>query len=241
MQNDAATGGTATARETISPARTALTRVWDAPTRLFHWMLVVLVATSWWSGATSQPKIHVASGLMVVWLLLFRIYWGFFGSSLSRFSAFVTGPGAVKAYAQTFFSRSASGHLGHNPLGGWSVLVMLVLLLAQVSFGVFSVDIDGLMSGPMSYLMKFRQGRMAAEVHGVIFYFILAAIVLHVLAILFYFFFKKENLVNAMVTGRKAVALNAAAPLTFFGFKRAAIGIILTAVFVWALANGFRF
>ena len=100
----------------------SLTRIWDVPTRLFHWVLVVLFGVSWWSGETSQPKIHVLSGLLVTALLLFRIYWGFAGSSLSRFSAFVTGPGSIKTYAATMFQRSASGHMGHNPIGGWSVL-----------------------------------------------------------------------------------------------------------------------
>jgi len=216
-------------------------RVWDAPTRVFHWLLVALIAASWWSGANAVPRVHVFSGLAVVGLLVFRIYWGFFGSTLCRFASFTTGPRTVLAYARALLKSQASGHIGHNPLGGWSVLAMLGLLATQVGFGLFAVDIDGLANGPLSHLVTFREGRAAARIHAIVFNVLLAAIALHVLAIIFYFFFKKENLVGPMVTGHKKYKQKIEARLMFYGFQRAVIGIVLAGVVVVVLLWGFRF
>lgn len=174
-------------------------KVWDGGVRLFHWALVALVAGSWWSGEERDFEWHRPAGYAILALLLFRIVWGFVGSTTARFSDFLRGPGAIAAHIRGRLPAKA----GHNPLGGWSVAAMLVLLLAQVGLGLFAVDVDGLDSGPFSYLVDFDTGRWAAEMHHLVFNLLLAVIALHILAIAYYRVVKRENLVKPMVSGTR--------------------------------------
>lgn len=176
--------------------------VWDAPTRLFHWALVLLLGAMWWTGENRMLDWHRLAGYALVALLLFRLAWGFAGSTTARFASFVRSPGAVARYAaQDLFRRDAAVQPGHNPLGGWSVVAMLLLLLAQALLGFVAVDIDGLESGPFSYLVDFDTGRLAAEWHQLLFNVLLGIIGLHVVAVAFYLVWRRENLVQPMVTG----------------------------------------
>lgn len=108
------------------------TRIWDPTIRLFHWLLVALIAFSWWSGEQHDMDNHRLSGYAILALLVFRVFWGFAGPRTARFSSFVRGPGAVLAYVKGLGSRK--GHLadGHNPLGGWSVIAMLAVIALMV-------------------------------------------------------------------------------------------------------------
>jgi cytochrome b len=171
--------------------------VWDAPTRLFHWLLVGLIGFSWWSAEARHMDWHQLSGLAVCGLLIFRILWGFLGAGTSRFRQFVRGPRAVWAYLR----GRAPSTVGHNPLGGLSVIALLLALSAQVVSGLLAVDIDGIESGPLSYLVDFEQGRLAAQVHAVSFKIVQALVGLHVLAIAFYLVARRRNLTAAMLTG----------------------------------------
>src|SRR4029078_4535731 len=126
-------------------------RVWDLPTRLFHWTLVVLVGLSWWSAENDQQDLHLYLGYGVLSLLLFRIGWGLAGSSTARFSSFVRGPGAVVRYVRNRFHWPLAGHA---PLGALSVLALLALLFVIVGTGLFAADEDGLFSGPLAYLVS---------------------------------------------------------------------------------------
>jgi cytochrome b len=201
-------------------------RVWDAPTRLFHWLLVGLIGFSWWSAETHHMDWHQLSGLTVCGLLVFRILWGLVGASTSRFSQFVRGPRAIWAYL-----RGRAPHtIGHNPLGALSVIALLAALGAQVVSGLFAVDIDGIESGPLSYLVDFEQGRLAARVHAVSFNIVQALVVLHVLAILFYLVVKRRNLIGAMITGSQAT--NDATPVQV---SKAAWWRVVLAVAIGAL------
>jgi cytochrome b len=173
-------------------------RVWDLPTRLFHWLLVVLVAFSWWSAENREMDWHRWSGSIVLGLLVFRLIWGLIGGSTARFGQFLRRPGAVAAYLR---SGPAEAPAGHNPLGGYAVLAMLLVVLAQVGTGLFAVDVDGLESGPLSFLVSFDQGRIAAGVHEVSFNLLLGLIALHLLAITFYTFVRKQALLRRMITG----------------------------------------
>ncbi|MEO6092068.1 MAG: cytochrome b/b6 domain-containing protein [Novosphingobium sp.] len=176
----------------------AAASVWDAPTRLFHWLLAGLFAFSWWSAETGQMEWHQRSGLAIFLLLTFRLLWGMVGSSTSRFSNFLRGPRGVAAYL-----RGEEPPLpGHNPLGGWSVIAMLTLLCLQVGTGLLAVDVDGIESGPLSYLVSFDQGRSAAGIHHLSFNLLLALIGLHILTIAFYLIVRRRNLVGRMLTGR---------------------------------------
>jgi cytochrome b len=177
--------------------------VWDVPIRLFHWGLVALIGFAWWSAEQRELAWHRLAGYGILTLLLFRVGWGLWGSTTARFSHFVRGPKAVGAYATGILQRRAHPHIGHNPLGGWSIVALLGLLLIQVLLGLFAVDVDGMESGPLSYLVDFDMGRWAAETHDLTFNLLLGLIGLHLLAILFYRIYRREDLVGPMVHGRK--------------------------------------
>jgi len=184
-------------RNTDRPTRVA---VWDLPTRLFHWLLVALIGFSWWSGKNDHVEWHLWSGLAVLSLLIFRILWGFVGSSTARFSSFVRGPSAVFGYL-----RGEWRGIGHNPLGALSVVALLALLLAQVGLGLVSTDDDGLVEGPLAYLISYDASEEAADLHEDLFDVLLIFIALHIAAVLFYALFKRKNLVGPMITGRAAI------------------------------------
>lgn len=216
-------------------------RTWDLPVRLFHWLLVGLLAFSWWSGEKHEMEWHRLSGYAVLTLLVFRLFWGFAGSRTARFRQFVRGPGTVMAYARTLGSRGGHASDGHNPLGGWSVIAMLAALLAMVVAGLFAVDVDGFESGPLADWVSFDQGRAAAEVHEAVFTAILALTALHVAAIVFYLAVKRRNLVRPMMTGHRACGETDMAEDVHWSPPRALIGLALAGVVAWAVSTGFRF
>jgi cytochrome b len=173
-------------------------RIWDVPTRLFHWLLVVLLGLMWWSGKSERMQLHLLAGSCIVGLLVFRIIWGFVGGSTARFANFLSGPRTVMRYIKGHAARS----LGHNPLGGWSVVAMLALLCVQVGLGLFASDEDGLNAGPLSHFVTFDQAVKLGRNHALIFNLILAMVALHVAAILFYALVRRRDLVRPMLHGR---------------------------------------
>ncbi|MDD3799066.1 MAG: cytochrome b/b6 domain-containing protein [Novosphingobium sp.] len=214
-------------------------KVWDAPVRLFHWALAGLIGCAWWTGEQGMLDWHRLTGYAILTLLLFRLAWGFAGSTTARFSQFLRGPRAVAAYlAQGLFQRGTPARPGHNPAGGWSVLAMLSLLFAQVALGFFAVDVDGLESGPFAYLVDFDTGRAAAQAHHLVFNLLLALIALHVLAIAWYRLFKRENLVGAMLTGSREWT-GQAPPLRFASPLLALVLVLAAGLGVWALIRFF--
>jgi cytochrome b len=204
-------------------------RVWDGPTRLVHWSLVALVTLSWWTAENGRMDWHRYSGYAMLGVLIFRVYWGFVGSSTARFAQFVKGPGAIAEYLR---SRQYAAAPGHNPIGALSVLALLALLIAQVGLGLFAVDIDGLESGPLSHLVSFDTGRLCAEIHEWVFNALMVLVTLHVAAILFYLVFRKENLIGAMITGAKEGATNGKPALHFVSWWVALVGIAIAAAVV---------
>lgn len=175
--------------------------VWDLPTRLFHWLLVGLIAFSWWSAEEHEDQLHIWSGLAVLTLLVFRLLWGLFGSSTARFAGFVRGPSGIRAYL-----RGEWRGIGHNPLGALSVVALLGLLAFQVALGLVASDEDGLMQGPLSHLVGVEASEQAAELHEAMFNVLLVFIGLHVAAILFYALVRRKNLVRPMISGRARIA-----------------------------------
>lgn len=176
--------------------------VWDLPTRLFHWLLVALVAFQWASaeGLVSDMDTHAFMGYALLTLLLFRLLWGFFGSETARFSHFIKGPKAILAYLKA----PPPFHIGHNPLGALSVIALLTVLLVQAITGLFSTD-DILTEGALAHLISDDGRSLATEIHEVNFNILLALIALHITAILFYRFAKGHNLVKPMITGTMEV------------------------------------
>lgn len=183
-------------RKASNPAKV---RVWDLPTRLFHWVLVALIALSWWTAETSRDDLHIWSGSAVLALILFRLLWGLFGSSTARFSSFVRGPRAVAGYL-----RGRWHGIGHNPLGALSVVALLLLVAVQVAFGLFASDEDGLVQGPLAHLVSADSSGAATDLHDTMFDVLLIFIAVHVAAILYYRL-RGKKLLGPMITGRAEI------------------------------------
>lgn len=216
-------------------------RVWDFPTRLFHWALVVLVAFSWWSGENHDMDRHRLSGYAILALVVFRLFWGFAGSATARFAQFLRGPGTVGAYARGLLTRRHTPSFGHNPMGGWSVVALLLTLFAMVGAGLFAVDVDGLESGPLSDYVSFDAGRQASELHEAAFGVLLALVALHLIAIVYYRVVLKTNLVRPMITGKGVPAPQAPVQPVKASPGRALIGVVLAGAIAWAISTGLRF
>jgi cytochrome b len=213
-------------------------KVWDGPVRIVHWLLVVLIGFSWWA-SEDHLNWHRWSGYAVIGLVLFRIYWGFAGGGAARFSSFVKGPKAIAAYASQVTRRDVAVTPGHNPLGALSVLAFLAVLLVQVGTGLFVVDIDAFEGGPLSDRVSYDTGRALAEVHELSFRALQALVVLHVAALLFYWLWKRTNLVGGMITGKRTLPSDpglAGAPVW-----RLVVGVVLAAAIAWGLSKGLRF
>jgi len=212
-------------------------KLWDGPVRLVHWALVALLAFSWWA-SEDHLNWHRWSGYTILGLLAFRIYWGFAGSGAARFSSFVKGPRATLGYARTLMDRAPVDVPGHNPLGAWSVIAFLVVLVVQVSTGLFAVDVDAFEAGPLSDRVSFETGREIAEIHELSFRVLQGLVVLHVAAVLFYWLYKRTNLIGPMITGRRAFPSDpglAGAPLW-----RLVLGVVLAAALAWFVSKGLR-
>lgn len=213
-------------------------RVWDLPTRLFHWALVACVlgqfATAYAPG--SWIEWHARLGYTVFTLLLFRVVWGFVGGRWSRFASFVYSPGSVVNYLR---GRAHPDHLiGHNPLGAGSVFAMLAFLLAQVATGLFGDD-EIAFTGPLNRFVTSSKGLAATWYHKRIGqWMIIGLVLLHVLAILYYLWKKKDNLIKAMVGGDKAVGRPAPSSRDDASSRLTALLVFgVCAAFVYGLVN----
>lgn len=187
-------------------------RVWDRPTRIFHWLLVILFVVCFISGRQERFDIHIVAGQALLVLVVARVLWGLVGSETSRLRRLVHSPAEIVAYLRVVFRRKPDRHAGHNPLGGLSVLAMLAALLAQAGLGLFAADVDGLHEGPLSFLVTYDLAREAAELHGLVVDILLVLVGLHLAAIVFHLLYKRENLTGPMVTGRANVAEKFEAP-----------------------------
>lgn len=222
------------AKEALASDTSLAVPVWDLPVRLVHWSLVLLIAFSWWSAEYGEIEWHIRSGLSILFLLLFRILWGFLGSSTARFGSFVTGPRKLAAYL-----RDPSGWrgIGHSPLGALSVVALLSLLTLQVGFGLPLSDENGVVTGPLNRLVSFDTAEWAHEVHEWLFNLLLALIALHVAAI-FYYRWRGKRLVRTMVTGRSLDYPLDTEAMVLAGPARLALCLALAGGTTWWIANG---
>lgn len=181
-------------------------RIWDLPTRLFHWSLaaciVGLAATGYTGG--SAMNWHARIGYAVLTLLLFRLVWGVVGGRWSRFSSFIYSPRSVINYLR---GRPHPDHLiGHNPLGAASVFAMIAVLLAQVATGLVGDD-DTSFTGPLNRFVQSGKGLAATWYHKRVGQWLLLALVLlHIGAVLYYLIRRKDNLIKAMIDGDKTLS-----------------------------------
>lgn len=209
-------------------------RVWDVPVRLFHWTLVILIATSYFSGRAGGDwmQVHFWSGYTILTLLLFRIVWGFVGSTTARFSDFVRGPSAAFRHLAELVGTDRPRDAGHNPLGGAMVVVLIFAVLAQVTAGLFSADTDmGTVNGPLTKLVSDKFIEKATAFHGFWINVLLALVAVHVLAAIVYLVWKRQNLIGAMIHGRKpiddVVHPGQPAPRLQFASGRLAISLLI--------------
>lgn len=176
--------------------------IWDFPTRLFHWMLVLSISWSWISIEILEDlEQHFWAGYTVLGLLVFRILWGCVGTYYARLKSLFFPPSEIIAYAKSLTLPSSKKYPGHNPLGSLAVLAMLTLLAAQVGTGLFSTD--DYSYGPLASLVSLDTIDRLTELHKSNFDLLQILIGVHVLAILAHNIFKKENLTAAMFSGRK--------------------------------------
>ena len=177
-------------------------RVWDAPIRLIHWAVVVLVLVSFISAQLGWMQIHLVSGYVMLTALLFRLVWGFAGSETARFRAFLVSPVKGLRHLSAFSRREPDTEIGHNAAGGWIVLVILLLLGLQVATGLGANNDHGT-EGPLAKYLGKQLSNRVSEAHSVNFWLIVAAIVVHMLAVAAYAWLKGQNLLRPMITGKK--------------------------------------
>src|ERR1043165_1943835 len=217
-------------------------RVWDLPVRVLHWLLVIGIGVCWWTGINNELEYHLWSGYAILWIVLMRLYWGLVGSSTARFVNFVRGPKAILDYASTLHRRDTPHSYGHNALGAISIVLMLGLVLTEVGLGLFAVDVDGLYSGPLSRYVTLKQGRHLAHSPSYWFEILSWVIGLHLAAVLFYFIYKRQNLVVPMITGkRQGRHQGGHEEMTIAPLWRFVIGAVAATAIVYAVSIGFYF
>ena len=183
-------------------------RIWDLPTRLFHWLLVMAVIGSFVSVKLGGNAMiwHGRFGYIVLALIFFRLIWGFVGTHHARFAQFIKSPNVILAYL-----KNPSETLGHSPLGAISVLVLLGLFLTQALAGLFASD-DIAFDGPLAKYVASTWVELLTSFHRLNEWVLLSLVGVHIGAILYYKYAKRINLTSAMITGDKE--LEGAASLT---------------------------
>jgi cytochrome b len=205
--------------------------VWDWPVRAFHWLLVLCVAGAW---VTHYAGIewfdwHRRLGYVSLVLVAFRIAWGFAGTRHARFTSFLRGPRAIAAYLR---GAGEPEVVGHNPLGGWSVVAFLLVLSIQAATGLFAND-EIASAGPFYGWVSQETSNRLTAVHHFNSNVLLALIVLHVVAVAWHDVVQHRGLVRAMLDGRKRGAEG-------IGSSRGALALLITALLAVALALAIR-
>ena len=214
--------------------------IWDLPHRLFHWLLAVSVVAAYITAKIGGELIdwHGRLGIFILGLLVFRIIWGFIGSTHSSFSTFFPTFSRISAYLKGQWQG-----IGHNPLGALSVLALLAAVAVQVGTGLFAND-DIAFEGPLFDLIDKDVSDKLTGLHSTTFYILLGFVVLHLIAIVFYRFVKKTYLVKPMLTGKKEVPralAEAVAPdhsTIGFGAVRFILSLIISSTVVWGVSGG---
>jgi len=213
--------------------------VWDLFLRLFHWLLVITLGVSWLTAelGVEYREYHFYSGYTALGLVVFRVLWGLIGSSYAQFRHFLRGPGAVMDYVRARVAGAAppDKYPGHNPLGGFAVLVILFFVAAQAMTGLFADD-DILYTGPWRDAVSAATANGLTAWHHTNFDFLLAVAVLHVLAIVLYRLRFDEHLTSAMIHGRKSIErFGEYAPINAVPWLRGIIAIGLAIASVWLM------
>jgi cytochrome b len=185
-----------------------LQKIWDPVTRLWHWVLALVVIVNWYLGKFMSFDMvvwHFYLGYTLLGLLVFRILWGFVGPRPVRWKSLLHRPGDLVVYLKGIFYRKPSGTVGHNPIGSLSVLVLLMVLMVQSGSGLFIESDDFFESAPLIGYVSDDMVNFLTWVHHSFAQVLLVLVILHLAAIAFYRLWKRENLVKPMITGWKWV------------------------------------
>lgn len=178
-------------------------QVWDIPTRVFHWLLVVAFFTAYFTGDPDPLRdIHVFAGFLILGLLFFRLLWGMLGSRYARFSSFRYSLREAVDYVGLLLRKRPPRYLGHNPTGSWMVYLILVSGLLTCITGVLVLGGEE-EHGVFSTLFRFARGELFKEVHDGLAIFMLVLVIVHLMGVFTESWMHHENLTWAMVTGRK--------------------------------------
>jgi len=222
-------------------------KVWGLPIRIFHIFLILLVSISYYTSENmhvftfslearpSQFDLHRWSGYSVMILVLTRIIWGLVGSTTARFGHFLKGPKGIAAYTSKLLGDNYSPSVGHNPIGGWSVVLMLGLLLVQTITGLLSSEDTFGLEGPLDHLVSTRTSYWLAGIHELTFNTLLVVIGLHICAAFFYLLAKKDNLIVPMITGCKET--NETEDIVFRPAWIALLIVAAASVLLWAVLS----
>lgn len=202
-------------------------RIWDVPTRAFHWTLAALVAWEWASSHLGHGfmRYHMWGGYAVLTLILFRLSWGFVGSHTARFAQFLRSPRGTWEYVKSWRHGAPDIH-GHNPLGGWAVIAFLLSLTVQVGTGLFATD-DVLTAGPLNGLVGSRMADWLTTIHKWNFDVLLTLIAIHVSAVILHRVIAGHDLVRPMITGRAARPMS---PVVNHAFARPWVSVLALAL-----------
>jgi len=209
--------------------------VWELPVRLFHWTIFALVVSAYVTWRENWMDWHVWIGYVALTAVLFRILWGFFGGDCARFTQFLTAPRAAASHLRHVLRREPDRQVGHNAAGGWMVLLLLALLLIETLSGLLVYN-DIADEGPLTELMPAQLGTAITATHSIGWDVLLGAACVHVAAILVYAGVKRQNLVGPMITGRKLLPPEIAAPRGG-GALRAIVLLGISGLAVSALAR----
>jgi cytochrome b len=209
-------------------------RIWDLPTRLFHWLLMLSVAGLITTGelAGEAMFLHFWFGYAVLTLVLFRLVWGVVGGHWSRFVNFIPRPAELKAYLLAIRHKQSTLHAGHNPLGALSIVLMLLLLFAQVFTGFMSDD-EIATAGPWVALVPNSWVALATQYHGVFGkIFLIVLIVVHVATVLYYKRVKNSDLITPMLNGNKELPSDTPQSRDTVTSRLFALGVLLASAYV---------
>jgi cytochrome b len=206
-------------------------RVWDLPTRLFHWLLALTVIGSVASGQIGGNAMvwHTRLGLVVLALLAFRLVWGFAGGYWSRFASFLYGPRSVAAYLRGEAGPGRRYDVGHSPIGALSVWALLGLLVVQVATGLVADD-EVATAGPLNRFVSGRVAHLASDWHEEVGKTLLVVLTIaHVAAVLYYLLRKRKNLIEPMIRGDAPLPEGTTASQDGAGTRLAALAIVVAA------------
>ena len=212
--------------------------VWDAPLRAFHWFLaaslVALYVTA--KGPIGWMQLHFWLGYWTLGLLIFRVIWGFVGPKHARFIEFFPTPGVFVRYLKGLFKRDSAHAVGHNPVGALAVFAILILVGFQAVTGLFASD-DIIWDGPYKAAVSNATSRSLTSIHkSTSINLLIALVVIHIAAVAYYWFYKRQNLVRPMITGRKPAELvPESEAIAGSAWIRAMIAILVSGAAIWAM------